>query len=353
MNSGLFSRALLGVVCAWTLVFCNVATAADPPPAVQAWLGPQKWERDLKEPTLSLAEPGTFDDTHMFAPCVAKEGDQYLLWYCGSTGNALDVSQERVPDERVFKLGLATSRDGLRFERRQRPVMEIQSPDRSILTPCILRASDGTPIREDGKLRMWFTSSDFSGRTGGHALQEATSKDGESWSEPSAIQIPKAYAPSVLKSSDGYQIWYTDVTKFPWTFRHAKSSDGSTWDITPEPVLTLGQPWEERILVYPCVIKVDDCYLMWYGSYLDDGRQKTAIGFAASDDGIHWYKHPDNPVFSPREDRPWESHYVGNCSVIREPNGKFRMWYASRKAPPFKNLYFAINSATWDGPAKP
>jgi hypothetical protein len=29
-------------------------------------------------------------------------------------------------------------------------------------------------------------------------------------------------------------------------------------------------------------------------------------------------------------------------------DGRFRIWYASRKAPPFHNLYFAINSAVWE-----
>jgi predicted GH43/DUF377 family glycosyl hydrolase len=342
---------VIGVGFAWVLL--SGAAAGDPPPTVRAWLGPQDWKRDLDKPTLSLGDTGAFDDQHIFAPFVAKEGGKFLLWYCGSTGNALDVSEQRIRDERVFKLGLATSQDGLRFDRQSEPVMEIKSPDRSILTPCVLRAADGTPIREDGKLRMWFTSSDFSGRSGGHRLQEATSTDGVAWSEPSAPQIDKAYAPSVLKTGDEYQIWYTDVAKFPWTIRHATSKDGHSWEVTPEPVLELGQPWEARILVYPCVIKVDDCYLMWYGSYTADDRLRTAIGFAASEDGIRWHKHPDNPVFSAREDRPWESNYVGNSTVIREPDGKFRMWYASRKAPPFRNLYFAINSATWDGPAKP
>jgi hypothetical protein len=31
-------------------------------------------------------------------------------------------------------------------------------------------------------------------------------------------------------------------------------------------------------------------------------------------------------------------------------DGSFRYWYASRKAPPFLNLYFAINTARWTGP---
>jgi hypothetical protein len=31
-------------------------------------------------------------------------------------------------------------------------------------------------------------------------------------------------------------------------------------------------------------------------------------------------------------------------------DGTYRYWYASRKQPPFLNLYFAINTARWAGP---
>ena len=349
MSRNSAGRALLVVYCSWALAPAG-ASAEDVPSALQAWLGPQQWERNLDGPTLSLGEPGTFDDHHIFAPSVVKEDGQYLLWHCGSTGSALDVSEQRVRDERVFKLGLATSTDGMHFERHGGPVMELNDPPRSILTPSILRAADGRPIREGGTLRMWFSSADFSSRSGPHVIQEATSADGVTWSEPSASELQKAYAPSVLKTDDEYQIWYTDVSAFPWRIRHARSGDGRSWAITPEPVLMISQPWEYRVLVYPCVLRVAGCYLMWYGSYMSDNRLKTAIGFAVSQDGIHWHKHPDNPVLRPRDDRPWESNYVGNSSVIRAPDGKFRMWYASRKKPPFRNLYFAINSATWNGP---
>jgi predicted GH43/DUF377 family glycosyl hydrolase len=342
--------AILVVFCfCWAALYVE-ARAEDVPQAVQAWLGPQQWSRDMDEPTLTLGEPGAFDDTHIFAPSVAKDDGGYQLWYCGSTGNALDVSEKRVPDERCFKLGLAMSKDGLHFAKHGKPVFELKESGRSILTPSILRSADGTPIREAGKLRMWFSTADFSGRTGPHVVQESTSADGVEWSPPSAPELQKAYAPSVLKTGDEYQIWYTDVSSFPWKFRHARSKDGSSWNVTPDPVMVIDQTWEYRVLVYPCVLKVGDCYLMWYGSYTSDDRLKTAIGFAASQDGIHWHKHPGNPIFSPREDRPWESNYVGNASVIREPDGKFRMWYASRKKPPFVNLYYAINSASWAGP---
>jgi hypothetical protein len=83
---------------------------------------------------------------------------------------------------------------------------------------------------------------------------------------------------------------------------------------------------------------------------LDENRETTAIGFAVSPDGVKWYKHPQNPVLRPDPGSPWESHYVSSQSVIRMPDGSFRMWYASRKKPPFTNLYFALNTAHWSGP---
>ncbi len=90
---------------------------------------------------------------------------------------------------------------------------------------------------------------------------------------------------------------------------------------------------------------------MWYGSY-DHAirRETTAIGFAASVDGVNWHKHPRNPVLRPDPRREWESNYVGSGSVVRLADGSFRYYYASRKQPPFENLYFAINTARWKGP---
>jgi hypothetical protein len=102
------------------------------------------------------------------------------------------------------------------------------------------------------------------------------------------------------------------------------------------------------------VLQIDGVYLMWYGSYYSAvRRQTTAIGFAASLDGLHWHKHPQNPVLTPDPKRPWESNYVGSGCVARLADGSFRYWYASRKAPPFENLYFALNTARWAGPTAP
>jgi predicted GH43/DUF377 family glycosyl hydrolase len=131
---------------------------------------------------------------------------------------------------------------------------------------------------------------------------------------------------------------------------HGRSDDGRTWTIDDEPVLKVTQEWEHFLQIYPNVMKIDEVYLMWYASYLTEDRLTTAIGFAVSLDGIHWYKHPRNPVLRSEPDHEWESNYVSSQTVVRLEDGSFRMWYAARKKPPFQNLYYALGTAKWSGP---
>ena len=340
---------------AWSRIGIGLLTAttgrlahAEPPAELARWLAPQEWVKDADAPIVALGEPGAFDDMHIFAPTVAHEGDAFLLWYCGSRGTR---------QNRVFRLGLATGTDGIHFEKSpHNPVLAFDDGERSVLTPSLLHDGDGNALREDGKLRMWFSSTAF-GKTTLHTLHETISSDGIHWEKPSAAQLDNCYCPTVLKNTgpkgdDGYQLWYIDVSRRPWTIRYGTSADGRAWSVREKPVLELSQPWEAEIVVYPCVLKIDGAYLMWYGSYNHAvRRQTTAIGFAASVDGIHWHKHSSNPVLLPDPSRAWEANYVTSGSVLRLADGSFRYWYASRKAPPFENLYFAINTARWLGPS--
>lgn len=317
--------------------------AAEPPANLARWLGPQTWEKDTDAPIVALGSEGQFDDMHIFAPAVALEQGKFSLWYSGSRGTR---------STRVFRLGLATGDDGKRFEKHaQNPVLEMADGVRSVLTPALLRNPDGTTLRDHGKLRLWFAAADLK-KGGLHTLHATSSEDGIHWAEPSPALLENVYCPTVLKTDAGYQMWFSDVSRRPWVLRYAASADGTRWNVTPEPVLTLSQPWEAEVFVYPTVVQIDGAYLMWYGSYYNSvRRQTTAIGFAASVDGLKWHKHPQNPVIKPDVTRPWESNYVGSGSVMRLADGSFRYWYASRKAPPFENLYFAINTARWAGPA--
>ena len=320
--------------------FVSRVSAVEPPAELSRWLAPQDWQRDTAGPIVSLGKSGEFDDMHIFAPAVADLDGKYLMWYPGSRGTRT---------ERVFRLGLATSNDGKQFDKHSdNPVLELEQPKLSILTPAVLRNPDGTTLREHGKLRMWFSSADLT-KGGLHTLHETASSDGIQWSKPSGPLLENCYCPTVLKLGDEYQMWFSDVSKRPWLFRRAVSTDGTHWTVDERPVLQLSQAWEAEVLVYPTVLKIDDAYLMWYGSYNTAvRRQTTAIGFAVSTDGRHWHKYPQNPVFSPDPERIWESNYVGSGCVMRLADGSFRYWYASRTVPPFEHLYFAINTAALD-----
>lgn len=325
--------ALPALLCA-----CS-AVAADVPAELSPWLTEQVWERDTDGPVISLGHSGDFDDTHLFAPAVADTPHGFQLWYCGSQGTVA---------RRVFAMGLATSSDGRVFRKHpSNPVYRFGDGRHSVLTPTLLRRPDGTVLREAGRYRLWFSSTWFEGPSGLHQLHETSSEDGVDWSEPSPPQLKHVYAPTILKTSDRYEMWYSDVSRDPWSVRHAVSPDGLRWDVTEDPVLVLDQEWEQGRLFYPTVLKIEDVYLMWYGSYSTRRPQTTSLGFAVSRDGVTWFRHPDNPVLEPDPNRPWESHYVTSQSVMQLPDGSFRMWYASRKQPPFVNKYFAINTAIW------
>lgn len=331
----------LAAVTLTCLAICSAA-AAEIPDDLGPWLVQQHWQRDTEGPVISLGSPGEFDDMHVFAPAVALEDSRYRLWYCGSRGAV---------DQRVFQLGLAISSDGSRFEKSPHsPVFAFGDGKHSILTPTLLRLPDGSTLREGGKLRMWFSSTDFQVEHGLHTLHETTSDDGIHWSEPSPVQLENVYAPTVIKTGRTYQMWYTDVSSEPWIVRHATSQDGRKWRVTHEPAIVLDQEWEKGNLFYPTVVKIGSAYLMWYGSYWTGRTNTTVLGFAVSLDGMKWTKHPQNPVFRPDPERPWESHYVTSQSVMRLPDGSFRIWYASRTKPPFVNKYYAINTARWADP---
>jgi len=313
-------------------------------PALTRWLGPQDWQRDCDGPVVSLGKAGAFDDTHVFAPCVAFERGKFWMWYCGSRGTVA---------QRVFRLGLATGRDGVRFRKSaSSPVYAFGDGKRSILTPALLRRPDGALLRERGRLRMWFAAAQLGAVGAVHTLHDTSSVDGTRWSPPSEARLRNVYAPTVIKEEGVYRMWYTDVGSEPWTLRYARSEDGRRWTVHPKPVMGIDQKWESGRLFYPTVVKANGVTLMWYGSYWSGHPNKTAIGFAVSANGLAWRKHPDNPVLRPDPNRPYESHYTTSQSVLRLKNGTWRIWYASRKAPPFRNKYFAICTASWSGPAR-
>jgi len=185
---------------------------------------------------------------------------EFWMYYCGSQravdagvykGVARDPANPAKSDQRVFKLGLARSKDGVNFKRHSPdPVFSFGDDIHSIVTFAILKNPDGSVLRENGRLRAYFAAVDFPNGKYKHDLYETFSTDGIKWSKPAHV-MANAYAPCVIKDGGKYRMWYTWINRHPWHTRHAESDDGKTWRLTETPCIVMDQPWEKKDQVYP------------------------------------------------------------------------------------------------------
>ncbi len=162
------------------------------------------------------------------------------------------------------------------------------------------------------------------------------SPDGVHWSEPPRIVLPPKEEngweddinrPVVLKRGTDYHMWYTGQAKGHSWIGYATSVDGINWSRqSDKPVLSPELPWEKGALMCPHVLwdEKKKEYKMWYSG--GGQNEPDAIGYATSPDGLHWKKHPQNPIFQPDKQFEWERDRVTGCQVIKE-DGWYVMFY--------------------------
>ena len=122
-------------------------------------------------------------------------------------------------------------------------------------------------------------------------------------------------------------MWYTGQANGRSWIGFATSLDGKLWQRQGDrAVLTAEKPWENVAVMCPHVIYDDHArlYRMWYSG--GEQNEPNAIGHATSTDGMHWAKHPDNPIFKPDPHNSWEKDRVTACQVIPW-NNEFLMFY--------------------------
>ncbi|MBI4430020.1 MAG: hypothetical protein HY562_12980, partial [Ignavibacteriales bacterium] len=92
---------------------------------------------------------------------------------------------------------------------------------------------------------------------------------------------------SVIVEKGIYRAWYTGEDGKNRRIGYATSRDGLSWKKHPSPVLDIGidASWEAEHVIVPDVIFTGSQYVMWYSGVL---FLVSNIGYAVSDDGIHW-----------------------------------------------------------------
>lgn len=205
----------------------------------------------------------------------------------------------------------------------------IKSPGNPVLGGGHGTCFDPTVISDGGVYRMYF------GWRPQNAIGLVESADGVHWSMPRIVlcSIPRkehteehVNRQCVLKKGDAYHMWYSGqgqdrTMRHAWIF-HATSIDGYEWRREGYgPVLGGDSPWESLGVMCPHVMWDEErsLYRMWYSGMRDGGRmyEPDAIGYAESEDGTSWRKHPGNPVFTADAESPCDSLKVTACQVLR------------------------------------
>jgi predicted GH43/DUF377 family glycosyl hydrolase len=128
---------------------------------------------------------------------------------------------------------------------------------------------------------------------------------------------------TVLSDGGMYKMWYEGLGPGGQNLGLATSPDGTTWTKYPgNPVLTTTAAWEGDRIGQPHVIVDGPVYKMWYGP----GDEN--VGYAWSDDGVHWAKYTGNPILEGTP-RTWDEGGVGAPFVVKLGTSDYRLWYQS------------------------
>lgn len=167
------------------------------------------------------------------------------------------------------------------------------------------------------------------------ALAVCRSADGVHWSYPEIYMehdsqcgwMDNLNRSCMLQHDGQWHLWFTGQARgYSW-IGYAVSDNGLHWrQVSDQPVLYSERPFEGPSVMNPFVMWDEEMHLfrMWYAA--GEQYEPNVLAYATSKDGIHWDKLPANPIFSGFKDQPCEQDRVGACQIVRA-DGWHYMFY--------------------------
>ena len=196
-------------------------------------------------------------------------------------------------------------------------------PDNVDKKNLIMNSRSPTLIYENNLLKMWFINY----INNKFCLDYIISKDGISWKKPfdNPILLPEnderdMMGPNIIKINNVYNLWYGSyfISEKINKIRYAYSTDGINWEKYSSAILEPKYWWEEKGLYNPYVLFNNNQYYMFYSAWGNDGLWR--IGLAKSTDKINWIRLQNPLNISPN------ILHVGNFSLKFFDN-KFHLFY--------------------------
>jgi hypothetical protein len=127
--------------------------------------------------------------------------------------------------------------------------------------------------------------------------------------------------PFILFENGKYRMWYASFIKWEYIhddaepfycIKYATSEDAINWK--PEDITCIGLANDEGGIVRPSVMKINNKFYMWYSVRKNTGYRERIdssyrIGFAESNDGIHWIRR-DKDAGIDLSEEGWDSEMI-------------------------------------------
>jgi predicted GH43/DUF377 family glycosyl hydrolase len=253
--------------------------------------------------------PGGWDRYGIETVTVVKNpaNDTYMMYYAGHVA----------PSAHYYHMGLATSGDGIHWEKYPEPVL--------------------TPLYDWEKPYTIPEGHPEAGTLFGGVLE-----------------------PTVIYDQDEamFKMWYATLgledghTFSTWSGRigYATSQDGINWERQKEPVFVVGpaDAWDSDWVSHTHVIEdpTGNGYHLFYAG--ESGEQGIyGIGHAFSRDGVTWERNPHNPILQ-SERGTWNSTLTGGPSALIKDN-TFYLWFFGSQHDDTVYVSFGLATAECNG----
>ncbi|MGA9531672.1 MAG: hypothetical protein WBR18_03050 [Anaerolineales bacterium] len=263
-----------------------------------------------QEPVVPHGPQGRWDGRFMDPGAVVVAGGKFHMFHNGFPSWPAEVGVIH-----------SVSDDGLHWQRVQEDwVFNQEGVEYAGLT--LLAAS--ALVEDDGTWVLYFYTWDSRSTNASAKIGRATAPgpDGPWQADPAPALQPgpegawddnAVISPSVVKTDDGYRMYYVGSRNSPRSKQIglATSADGISWvkvddPSTEDPLFAESDPvlvpveqsgqFDSRFMAHVNVVYADEGWLM---EYRGDAGINDRLGLARSEDGIHWQRYPQNPVFGP------------------------------------------------------
>jgi predicted GH43/DUF377 family glycosyl hydrolase len=233
------------------------------------------WQKDNNgEPIFKHGPPGSFDSTKIDHPAVLHFDGKFHMWYTAGD------------DRSAYKVGYATSEDGIQWTRANdakpvlRPGEKGKFDDRVVLHPAVVRDDKST-------LHIWYNGVGPQGTFRvGHATSRdginwERQNNGDPVLAPSQVgDFKEYYVYNVHVRFEGgtFHMWYSAAKEEYGSGGHncltyASSTDGTHWTKASAPTLLSGPPGSiDEYATFACYVVTRDDGLWMYYSAADKNK---------------------------------------------------------------------------------